>query len=243
VLTRDQLTEAIIDITKDDSIKEHLRSGWGAVLKPLAFQGFLINGPSEGNRVTFTRPDIYLKDWPGLPDPDTAAHKVIPAYLGAYGPASPETFDNWLLRGGTKRSTLKGWFGDLVDAGTLAEVDVDGQVGYTRTDDVDDIAAAKPFDEVRLLPAFDQFVLGPGTKDAQIIPAKRRAQISKAAGWISPVVVWRGRVSGTWEIKDGSLEVVCFKESGKPPKTQIEAEATRIGSFIGDKPSVRMTER
>jgi Winged helix DNA-binding domain len=81
VLTRDQLTEQIIDITKDESIKKHLTSGWGAVLKPLAFQGFLINGPSEGNRVTFTRPDTYLKNWPGLPAPNTAAHTVIPAHL------------------------------------------------------------------------------------------------------------------------------------------------------------------
>jgi Winged helix DNA-binding domain len=107
---------------------------------------------------------------------------------------------------------------------------------------VDDIAAAKPFDDVRLLPAFDQFVLGPGTKDVQIIAAKRRAQISKTAGWISPVVVWRGRVAGTWEAKDETLEVVCFKESGKPPKKQIEAEAARIESYTGNKLSLRITE-
>jgi hypothetical protein len=243
VLTREQLTEQIVDITKDKSIKEHLTSGWGAVLKPLAFQGFLINGLSEGNRVTFTRPDTYLKNWSGLPEPNMAARTVIPAYLGAHGPASPETFDNWLLRGGSKRSTLKGWFADLLDAGILVEVDVDGQAAYARADDVADIAAAKPFDDVRLLPAFDQFVLGPGTKDAQIIAAKRRAQISKTAGWISPVVVWRGRVAGTWDAKDDMLQVVCFKESGKPPKKQIEAEAARIESYTGNKMALRITQQ
>jgi hypothetical protein len=213
------------------------------VLKPLAFQGFLINGPSEGNRVTFTRPDTYLKNWPGLPKSNVAAHTVIPAYIGAYGPASPETFDNWLMRVGSKRSALKSWFTELVDAGTLVEVDIAGQAAYARTDDVDDIAAAKPFDDVRLLPAFDQFVLGPGTKDVQIIPAKRRAQISKTAGWISPVIVWRGRVAGTWEAKAETLDVVSFKESGKPPKKQIEAEADRIESYTGDKLSLRITEQ
>jgi hypothetical protein len=243
VLTREQLTEQIIDITKDASIEKHLTSGWGAVLKPLAFQGFLINGPSEGNRVTFTRPDTYLKGWPGLPEPNAAAHKVIPAYLGAYGPASPETFDNWLMRGASKRSTVKGWFTDLVDAGTLVQVDIDGQIAYARTDDVQHIAAAKPVDDVRLLPAFDQFVLGPGTKDVQIIAAKRRAQISKTAGWISPVVVWRGRVAGTWEAKDDTLQVVCFKESGKPPKEQIEAEAARIESYTANKLALRISEK
>jgi hypothetical protein len=243
VLTREQLTEQIIDITKDKSIKEHLTSGWGAVLKPLAFQGFLINGPSEGNRVTFTRPDTYLKIWSGLPEPNAAAHTVIPAYLGAYGPASPEKFDNWLMRGGSKRSTLKGWFADLLDAGALVQVEVGGQAAYARADDVEGIAAAKPFDDVRLLPAFDQFVLGPGTNDAQIIAAKRRAQISKTAGWISPVLVWRGRVVGTWEVKDDAFQVVCFKESGKPPKKQIEAEAARIASYTGKKLALRITQQ
>jgi hypothetical protein len=242
VLTREQLTEQIIDITKDKSIKDHLTSGWGAVLKPLAFQGFLINGPSEGNRVTFTRPDTYLKDWPGLPEPNMAARMVIPAYLGVHGPASAETFDNWLMRGGSKRPMLKSWFNELLEAGTLVQVDLDGQAAYARADDVEDIAAAKPFDDVRLLPAFDQFVLGPGTKDVQIIAAKRRAQISKAAGWISPVVVWRGRVAGTWEVKEDAIRVVCFKESGMPPKKQIEAESARIEAYTGNKLALRITQ-
>lgn len=84
---------------------------------------------------------------------------------------------------------------------------------------------------------------GPGTKDVHIIAAARRAQISKAAGWISPVLVWRGRVAGTWEAKDETLQVVCFKESGKPPQKQIAAEAERIESFTGTELSLRITQQ
>jgi hypothetical protein len=257
VLTREQLAAAIVAHTRDESIAEHLTSGWGAVLKPLAWQGYLVNGPSEGNRVTFTQPD-----WPGLPEPEEAAGIAIPAYLGAYGPASADTFDQWLSRGASKRAALKGWFAALVEAGAIVAVEVEGEPAYARAEDVDGLATAKPFDEVRLLPAFDQFVLGPGTGDVHIIDAHRRAAISKAAGWISPVVVCRGRVAGTWSLTPrpgrwtssdrpaqgaprpgrwtssdrpaqgagGALDVVLFKEAGRVPTAELDAEAARLGA-------------
>jgi Winged helix DNA-binding domain len=240
VLTREQLTEAIIEHTKDATIREHLTSGWGALFKPLAFQGYLINGPSEGNRVTFTRPDTYLSGWPGLPEPGQAARTVIPAYLGAHGPASIETFNEWLYRGGLKKTDLKAWYADLVDTGDIVAVEIDGEPGYALASEVDRIATGAPLDEVRLLPAFDQYVLGPGTKDPHLIGAKRRNEISRAAGWISAVVVYRGRVAGTWDMKDGGLNVVLFKEAGPVPKRQIAAEADRIGAFTGKPVTLRI---
>lgn len=238
VLTREQLTAEVVKRTGDTSIAEHLGSGWGAVLKPLAFQGYLINGPSNGNRVTFTSPQTWLSGWKGLPEPDEGARLVIPAYLGAFGPASLQTFDQWLMRGASKKASLKSWFAELVDTDELTEVQVDGESAYARSADVDEIAGTKPSSEVRLLPAFDQYVLGPGTKNTQIIAAKRRNAVSKAAGWIAPVVVAGGRVAGTWEAKDGTLDVVLFKEAGKVAKDAIEAEAARIGAFLGGDLSV-----
>lgn len=47
-LTREQLTEKV----GSSHLKEFLRSGWGTLLKPLAWWGALCHGPSEGNRVT-----------------------------------------------------------------------------------------------------------------------------------------------------------------------------------------------
>jgi hypothetical protein len=241
VLTREQLTEAVVEHTKDPTIREHLTSGWGAVLKPLAFQGYLINGPSEGNRVTFTRPDTYLDGWPGLPEPADAARTVIPAYLGAYGPAPVEVFNQWLCRGALRKAELTSWYADLVDAGVIIEVAVEGQPAYALASEAAEIARARPFDEVRLLPAFDQYVLGPGTTDTRLIAAGRRKEISKAAGWISAVVINRGRVAGTWESKDGLLSVVLFSECGEVPADQIEAEAARIAAFTGSAATVRIT--
>jgi len=162
-----------------------------------------------------------------------AAHPVVPNYLGAYGPTTPEVFDQWLCRGATRKATLRGWFGSLVDAGTVVRVEVDGHPAYARAVDVDEIADAEPFDEVRLLPAFDHYVLGPGTNDTRLIPAARRGAVSRAAGWISPVVVHRGRIAGTWDIADGTVDVTLFAEAGRVPTDGIEAEAARLGAYAG----------
>jgi hypothetical protein len=238
ILTREQLTAEILDRTRDDSLTEPLGSGWGTVLKPLAWQGYLCNGPGDGNRVTFTSPQTWIDGWTGLPEPDAAAARVIPAYLGAFGPATMDSFDQWLIRGLSRKASLRAWFTGLTRSGVLTEVSVDGRAAYARTADLDDIAATEPVPQVRLLPAFDQFVLGPGTKDEHVVATHRRALVSKAAGWIAPVVVAGGRVAGTWEQTDSGLTVTLFPEAGAVSEKDLAAEADRVTAITGGRPGL-----
>src|SRR6185436_19755721 len=90
----------------------------------------------------------------------------------------------------------------------------------------------KPTTAVRLLPGFDQYVLGPGTKDGPIIPAKRRTTVSKQAGWIAPIVVADGSVKGTWEVNGDRLHVDWFKECGAPPRIKLAAEIERLSAIL-----------
>jgi len=85
---------------------------------------------------------------------------------------------------------------------------------------------------MRLLPGFDQYVLGPGTTDGHVVPAARRAAVSKQSGWISPVVVAGGIVKGTWELDGDQVRVGWFKEAGKPPRSQLEAEVERLAAIL-----------
>jgi Winged helix DNA-binding domain len=233
-LTREKLVERVLAVTGDDTVVDHLRSGWGPLLKPLAWQGILFQGPSGDQRVTFVRPDRWLPDWPGLPDPDEAAGRVIEAYLGAFGPATPEAFDQWLLRGATPRPRLRAWFQALGDAVTA--VDVDGATEYARTADLDQLTSIRPGPIVRLLPAFDQYVLGPGTADDRVVPAAHRAQVSRAAGWIAPVLVHDGRVTGTWAAEGGRPVVTLFDPAREPPPDLLEAETTRVATLLQQQP-------
>jgi DNA glycosylase AlkZ-like len=228
VLTREELTDAIVLRTKDSSLAEHLRSSWGATLKPLAWQGLLCYGPARDNRVTFARPDTFLPSWQGLPDVGHAAPRVVLTYLGASGPATPAAFDAWLLRGATPKKELRRWFADLVGDGRVVEVMVEGERVYARAEDADAlVATVADEDTVRLLPAFDQYVLGPGTGDVHVLDAARRADVSRAAGWIAPVVVRRGRVVGTWEVADGAVRVALF-EAGPIDERAVRAEAGHL---------------
>ncbi|HEX2418721.1 MAG TPA: winged helix DNA-binding domain-containing protein [Micromonosporaceae bacterium] len=239
VLTRDELIEQVLVRTGSRHMAEQLRSGWGAVLKPLAWSGLLCHGPGQGNRVTFTRPDTWLPDWGGLPEPEAAARLVIPAYLRAYGPATPETFDAWLSRGASRKKDLRGWFATVSDE--LATVTVAGRDCLLLAEDVDDLAETEPTETVRLLPGFDQYVLGPGTRDTELISADRWAQVSRAAGWISPVVVCAGRVTGTWEISADTVTVTWFPEAGPVPAEALSAEAEWIAGFRGEELTVKVS--
>lgn len=233
-LTREELVAALDEPA--------LASGWGMLLKPLAWQGLLCNGPTRDGRPTFTSPRSYLPGWPAaLPDPDGpdgAARTVIEAYLSAHGPASPATFDAWLLRGSTPKKRLRAWFADLVDAGALVTVDVEGEQLHARATDVDDLATANPVLGVRLLPGFDQYVLGPGTADPRIVAPEHRKRVSRAAGWIAPVVVADGRVVATWVVDGDVVTVEPFP--GTPAGLDgIDEERRRWSALLGRDLTVR----
>ena len=163
VVTREELTDAVVSRAGDPALAEHLRSGWGAVLKPLAWQGLLVQGPPQAGRVTFTSP-ASLPGWRGLSPLEEAGPAVVLAYLGAYGPAGPAAVDDWLLRGATPKKVLRGWFDELARQDLILPVQVDGEELWARAADADELRAAVPDASTRLLPAFDQYVLGPGTE-------------------------------------------------------------------------------
>jgi len=229
-LTRDELVAAIVAQRGLGHVGEALRSGWGTLLKPLAWQGDLCFGPSRGSRVTFMRPEAASSRWAGVPDPEEAAPVAIAAYLRAYGPATADAFGHWLAGGWFGKRQLRTWFGGLGDR--LAEVEVDGEHAHVLAEDLDELASEKPTRAVRLLPGFDQYVLGPGTADGHVIPAARRAAVSKQSGWISPVIVAGGVVCGTWELDDDRVRVAWFSEAGRLPRHALEAEVGRLSTIL-----------
>jgi hypothetical protein len=230
VLTREELV-AVVEARRGlRHIGEGLRSGWGTLLKPLAWQGDLCYGPSRGGRVTFMRPQAASSRWAGVPDPEEAAPRAIASYFGAYGPATIEAFGLWLAGGWFGKRQLRAWFQGFGDR--MVEVDVDGERAYILAEDAGALASARPTRTVRLLPGFDQYVLGPGTADGHVVPSGRRAQVSKQSGWISPVVVAGGAVGGTWSLQDDRVAVSWFAEAGRPPRKALGEEVARLGSIL-----------
>ena len=231
VLTREELVAAVTRRRGLRHVGEALSSGWGTLLKPLAWQGDLCFGPRRGNRATFTLPEEASARWAGVPDAEEAAPLAIANYLLAYGPASARAFGAWLAGGWFGTRQLKRWFAELGDA--VVEVDVGGEAMALLGEDLDSLTAARPTKAVRLLPGFDQYVLGPGSGDPNVVPPARRSAVSRQSGWIAPVVVAGGVVRGTWELDAERVRVEWFRESGAIPRTALRAEGERLSRIAG----------
>jgi hypothetical protein len=226
-LTREELVESVIATTGDAHLREALTSGWGVLLKPLSFLGELCYGPPRDGKVTFVAPAAWLPGWPAaLPSTEEAGVAVVRAFLGAHGPGTPQTFDTWLFRGGTRKQVLRQWFADL--APELADVEVDGRPMRALAAHLDELAAQPVSSEVHLLPGFDQYVLGAPRDLEPLLPKAVRAKVSRTAGWISPVVVHEGRIKGVWEVKDRELAVELFEAV-----PAFDDKAAYIGGLLG----------
>ena len=81
----------------------------------------------------------------------------------------------------------------------------------------------------RLLPRYDQWVLGPGTADPAVVPPAIRAQVSRGAN----VLIVGGVVSGTWAVRDDRV-VVTWAPAGTRPRDDAAGEAVaRLASALG----------
>ena len=230
-LTREDVNAEIVKRPGYEHLGDALKSGWGTLFKPLAWQGDICFGPQRGTRVTFARPEQLSADWRPLMDADDAARRAMIAYAGAYGPTTPTQFGAWLSRGLIPRRRLKQYFSDLGES--LASVDVEGEEMFVRSEDVDALAATRPSTTVRLLGGFEQWVLGPGTDDTHVIPTGRRSAVSRTSGWIAPIAIVGGVVSGTWAIDGDQVALEWFAESGTPPIRELESEVARLSARLG----------
>ncbi|WP_323095691.1 DNA glycosylase AlkZ-like family protein [Intrasporangium sp. YIM S08009] len=200
--------------------------GAGTLVKPLTWQGDMSFGPPRDGRHTFQRLDTNPR-WAGVPDLGDAGPRAVTAYLRTYGPATLDHVHHWLgsgLSAGRKR--LDRWIAGLGDA--LAAVDVDGTTAFVVREDVESLCAATPSDAVRFLPGHDQWVMGVGTKDEQVVPPPLREAMTRKA---NPLVVG-GVVRGTWARKGDAL-TVTWRGRGKRPDASIRHEATRLGEILG----------
>jgi hypothetical protein len=199
------------------------------LLKPLTWQGEMSFGPSRGGRATFQRLDDNPR-WAGVPDLDRAGQQAVETYFRAYGPATPHHVQYWLGEGlGAGRKRIRGWIADLGDR--LAQVDVGGEPAYVLSEDVAELASTTAAGVVRLLPAYDQWVLGPGTADPRVVPPARRELVSRKAN----VVIAGGVVSGTWTLTTDEVHTAWFAEAGRAPADGLADDVQRLATIL-DRP-------
>ena len=228
-LTRAELGAAVTAVPKFRHLGLAFRDGAGTLLKPLAWQGDMSFGPPRDGHATFQGLDRNPR-WAGIPSLDEAGPRTVEAYFRAYGPATPGHLQYWLGEGlGAGRKRIEGWLASLRDR--LETIDIEGSPAQVLRADLDALVATPPSTAVRLLPSYDQWVLGPGTADPNVLPPARRALVSRQAN----VVIAGGVVSGTWSMPGDRVAIAWFAERGVPPADSLDHEVERLATIL-DRP-------
>ena len=102
--------------------------------------------------------------------------------------------------------------------------------------DLDLVTAMAPTGTLRLLPAFDQYVVTAPRDQIEVLPEAMRDRVYRTQGWFSPVVVRDGRMIGTWRHEpEGTrlkIEIEPFIRLSPAAKDQIADEAERVARYL-----------
>ena len=230
-LTREELAGEVGRLTGSAALGDKLRESWGALLKPAAYLGRLCYAPSTGQQVRFTRPDQWLGGWAKV-DPEEALLAVTRRFLASYGPGSREDCARWWGTTPAHAARLIDGLGDDV-----TPVEADGAPAWMLTDHVAEAAEASASGSVRLLPAFDQYVVGAPRQAPDVLAPDFKSRVYRPQGWLSPVLLVDGRMEGVWrhERKGGRLVVAIepFEKASARVRRGAEAEAERLAAFAG----------
>ncbi len=231
VLSREALAAEVARRTGSPELGSKLRSGWGSMLKPAASRGKLCFGPSEGQRVCFTRPDQWLAGW-REEDPDAALLETARRYLRSAGAVTREDYARWWGVQAPQGGRVLRALGD-----ELVPVEVGGARAFALAADADEIAGSAPVGTVRLLPAFDQYVVTATRHAETLMPGSFKERVYRSQGWLSPVLLAGGRMLGTWRQEAGGKRLgVTIEPFAKLPgavRRQAAAEAERLAAWTG----------
>jgi len=239
-LTREQLADAVAQRAGRPHLRDMLLGGWGTLLKPGAYQGHLVVGPSSGQNVTFVSPRHWLGEFPELDTAD-ARLETLRRYLYAYGPATTGDYASWW---GTARADARKLFKSLGDE--VIPVSVDGRDAWALRIDADTLQATQPSKTVRLLPGFDPYTLGLRRDCESALSPAYKGRVFRQQGWISAVVLSGGYVVGVWshDVKKGRVSVTVepFEPLSPAIRAGIEREVARLGVYFNAEPEVKFAD-
>jgi hypothetical protein len=193
------------------------------LIRIAALKGHVCLGPYRDNgEPTY----VLLGEW--LPA-DSGASKprldrLLARYLEGYGPASLKDFAAW--SGIPVTLARQAW-----DPGAFKEIEVGGSKLWA-----DEIAIPVAGNRVvRLLPAFDSYVLGYRDRDL-VVASERRGDVYHG-GQVAPTLIVDGAVAGVWRYerkgKKLLVEISSFKPLASPIRRVIKEEAEDVARFLG----------
>lgn len=193
-------------------------------LRHFSETGLLCFGPHEGKQPTFVLVDEWLSPTP-TKSRDEALGELAERYFTSHGPASLKDFIGWgfLTVKDAKR-------GIEIAGGNLKSTVVSG-VEYWFSDTV----GVKDEPIVRLLPGFDELMLGYKDRSAGLAPRYAERIVPGGNGMFLPTLIIDGTVHGTWKRtqRTSSQEITILPFDTVPPRyhAQIDTAVDRYGQY------------
>lgn len=191
----------------------------------LVVEGIACIGPNEGRESGL----VARRDWIGegrSPDREDCLAELARRYLGAFAPASASDFSSW---SGLPLRDCRVGLGAI--AGELREVRHGGREllalkGYT--------ARSPRSSTVRLLPAFDTYLMGYASREHAVDEEGER-RILPGGGILRPAICVDGRFVGLWSSKRSgrklTVELNPFEPLDDDVLSAIQGEVADVGRF------------
>ena len=197
------------------------------ILGRLCQEALLCQGPAEGRQPTFVLLDDWVP-WSWDPGREEAMAALATRYVASHGPVTMRDFAGWIGKTLTFAREAVALAGDQV---TTAEI---GGQAYLLPPDPP-AAAATP--AVRLLPGFDELVLGYKDRSAMLTADEELRVVPGKNGMFLGTVVVGGLVVGTWNRRTTTrstvVRVTPFGAVSTARRRAVERAATGYGRFLG----------
>ncbi len=179
---------------------------------------------------TFVLTDKWIDSAEKLPE-DKAVAQFVWRYLLGYAPADVKDFMAW---SGLPSNRAQRGFDALIAAGDIVEAQVEQRrLWLPKAMLTAEIPDPQTEQVVRLLPAFDSYVLG--YKDRDLVVAPQHKGEVYHGGQTVPIVLVDGAAAGVWRHKRQGkrlqITVHAFESFDPSIKYQIAGEADDIGRF------------
>ncbi|MFW5943335.1 MAG: winged helix DNA-binding domain-containing protein [Chloroflexota bacterium] len=204
-----------------------------------ALEGLICFGPDTADgEHTY----VLLQEWvdidlapPGEVDDAQAHAELVRRYVQAYGPVGPRDFASW---SGLGLRETRAAFERVSDE--LLAIEAGDEPLYLLPAQRAWLAAPPPDGPVvRLLPAFDPYLLGYRDRDLIVAPAFAR-RVHPGGGMIRATVLLDGKAAATWrwqrEGEGRTLVAHPFQTLEPPAIDALERAAVALGRYMGLQP-------
>jgi hypothetical protein len=205
------------------------------LLAYLAQTGTIVMGPTAGRQQAF----VLLEEWVRAPrrlERDEALGELARRFFRSHGPATDRDLARWagLPLGDVRR-------GLAVCGSGIERIEIDGTAYHLAPevrDAVPDGLPAPTAPVVRLLPGFDEYLLGYADRGAALPPEHAQAVVPGNNGMYLSTIVADGEVVGTWKRTARAREVVIELAPFRHPlpsalRTGLEEAVASYGGFLG----------